>query len=202
MGLMSWLSTLAKILAVVMLFIGVTTAYLELTDESKDEIISNLSANPLKGGALGSCFLVSYNYVTASYQYEWLGNPDTKIFMLEDIPLPDSFDVIPIGIIIMIVFVFLKYTLFAQPRSIKTYVIAGISMIASIFVLWVFIKTIMYFLMMGCGDGIGLTKDMIDLARSAVANKYSEFNLFYSSLLITAFSSTAIAYAMFGKKND
>ncbi len=186
---MSFASGALNTILFVFVLFGVYGA-LAVTDDAW--AIAQAGTESAENGASLACYVISYASVTPALRIDWLPPEGTYWFLLEDIPFPDGTDFLVLGVLVSIAIFFLRRTVLKEQRpKLKAYVVSASIVLGVIVVGWVLLKLIAFFLMLGCGQSIGLTQEAILAGRAAAIEGVSAAGAVIPSLMLALFSGVA-----------
>jgi len=177
--------TLALLFA--LLLVGV---YSGLKNVDSEKLLQAVKNDTIKAGAGALYFAQGLSATTPAWKIDWLPPKEKYIYILEEIPYPDSSDFIAVAIIATIIFVIISHIEWFK-TTFKGFILAVVLLLTSIIGAWVLWKVGMYYLYFAGCDSIGITTQECINTRNSFLEKVDDFGIpilvitFISALVVT-----------------
>lgn len=198
------LSIVNKILLFIMLGFLVFSLYNTIEEmDNKEELYQEITGNPINTTKGLLLFWYGYSGTTPSYVNDWLPkwiHPKNKFsYMIEDVPLPDSTDLLIIIPLILITFWILRrFDYFKHGQGLIWSIII---MLLVIIISWVTLKIIHYELMMQGIQSLGLNKEIVLANRMEINQGVKNYvPTFIILFLFTSMAVIKLYAGLFKKK--
>jgi hypothetical protein len=185
MGFFDWLTT---IMIIALICAGGYNALQNNKDNPEVKAIAN-NISLEKAGSI-TCFALGYNSITPAFQKDWLPESiqpkGNLLYMIEDVPLPDTTDFIILGIVALITITILRYTIMRLEGISKWFIAIGI-LLAVMIVFWIIIKIVAYNMMTGCAHDLGVSKELALQIRQESINSANKTGLVWPIFIFSIF---------------
>lgn len=203
-GLLRYIRVFGLALLIVGLFISAISIFTNLDDGTREKLISNMKEDPAENTGWLIAGALSYQFVTPAFEYEWVGDPNTRIWYVEEMPFLDSRDIIPLYF-----FWALLFLLFTKPfwKTKMAWYWKGL-VIFLVYVLgtllfWLLFKFVLYYLMLVSADQLGIDRSVLAQIRADEYDHTKAVIGIGESLVITFFFMIVLFLSLLeGKKND
>lgn len=159
MGILGLLKTIGIVSIIVLMAVGAFQVY----GTSKDVINESFAERP--AGTAKDLLLVgaAIDLTSPAWQKEWIGSPDKKTFLLEDLPWPDSRE---LWFLFLPYWVFIATPLFRKLNEnangfLETVGWVLVAYILGAVVVWILWKAFLYWLMINRAASIGISSEEI-----------------------------------------
>jgi len=188
--------SLAVILGFLLLGVFNTAEDTFKTQEDIEDFINRVGGQPINMSKASFLFFYGYMGVTPAITKDWLPGfiheKGELLFMIEDLPLPDSTDLfIIIPIFLLSVWVLRQFPIFKK----KWWLAILIVFIVLLFS-WLGLKLLQYHLMLGGAETLGLDKEMVLANRSSLNEGVK--NYIPTFIILFLFTSFAIVKIFMG----